>query len=386
VVLLGYTNVFTRTHQWQDQAQYVMGEGEVCGFRQVATGFEGQVQFVLYHARGIPPTTRDLFRALFERFLTRRRVQVVRYPPVICRNAKCRYHQGREEVIRKVQEKKTAMFCSECGRKISLAGVGEIIAAGRGGVERIEKEQATAELRTRYESALVAIKSLARTRRKKRPTCFISYAWGVREHEQWVEKRLATDLRNAGVVEAQFLLEITMAHDLSPFDLAACSRQRGQERGVMFPHVPGQVVIIERRHEDHRMPVAEDEHVLFARLMEHFVPRGVVRPDHSLHGGASKTPRQRSAARRDRGFRSNLRSSSSRLMVFCPRLFSMSSQNSGLLPRRICSSSSPSTPTINAMGWPLRVRITRSCCASSTQRSSVTSSIGTIFIGFPRSS
>jgi WD40 repeat protein/GTPase SAR1 family protein len=199
VVLLGYTNVFTRTHQWQDQAQYVMGEGEVCGFRQVATGFEGQVQFVLYVARGVPPTTRDLFRALFERFLTRRRVQVLRYLPVICPNPKCRYQQGREEVIRKVQDKKKAMFCSECGRKISLAGVEEILPPGRGGVERIEKEHATAELRTRYESALVAIKSLARTRRKKRPTCFISYAWGVREHEQWVEKRLAIDLRNAGI-------------------------------------------------------------------------------------------------------------------------------------------------------------------------------------------
>jgi GTPase SAR1 family protein/Tol biopolymer transport system component len=104
VVLLGYTNVFTRTHQWQDQAQYVMGKGEVSGFRQVATGFEGQAEFVLYHARGVPSATRDLFRALFERFLTRRRVQVVRYPPVICPNAKCCYHQGREEVIRKVQE------------------------------------------------------------------------------------------------------------------------------------------------------------------------------------------------------------------------------------------------------------------------------------------
>jgi GTPase SAR1 family protein len=199
VVLLGYTNVFTRTHQWQDQAQYVMGEGEICGFRQDATGFEGHTQFVLYHAKGVPSTTRDLFRALFERFLTRRRVQVARYSPVICSNAKCRYQQGREEVIRKIREKKQMMHCSECGRKISLAGVGEILTAGRGVVEGIEREQAMAELRTRYESALVAMKSFVRTRRKKRPTCFISYAWGVQEHEQWVEKRLATDLRNAGI-------------------------------------------------------------------------------------------------------------------------------------------------------------------------------------------
>ena len=34
----------------------------------------------------------------------------------------------------------------------------------------------------------------------KPPECFISYAWGVPEHERWVEKRLATDLRKAGIV------------------------------------------------------------------------------------------------------------------------------------------------------------------------------------------
>ncbi len=33
----------------------------------------------------------------------------------------------------------------------------------------------------------------------KRPKCFISYAWGVPEHEHWVENRLATDLQKAGI-------------------------------------------------------------------------------------------------------------------------------------------------------------------------------------------
>jgi len=33
----------------------------------------------------------------------------------------------------------------------------------------------------------------------KPPECFISYAWGVTEHERWVEKRLATDLQKAGI-------------------------------------------------------------------------------------------------------------------------------------------------------------------------------------------
>jgi hypothetical protein len=35
VVLLGYTNDFSRTNQWQDQAEYAFGENEVCGFRQI---------------------------------------------------------------------------------------------------------------------------------------------------------------------------------------------------------------------------------------------------------------------------------------------------------------------------------------------------------------
>jgi small GTP-binding protein len=99
VVLLGYTNVFTRTHQWQDQAQYVMGEREVCGFRQLPTGFEGEAEFVLSFVADVGRPTRDLFRSLFERFLTRRRVKVTRYPPVVCPKWRCGHRQGREEVV-----------------------------------------------------------------------------------------------------------------------------------------------------------------------------------------------------------------------------------------------------------------------------------------------
>jgi hypothetical protein len=35
--------------------------------------------------------------------------------------------------------------------------------------------------------------------RLKRPECFVSYAWGEREHERWVERSLATDLQKAGI-------------------------------------------------------------------------------------------------------------------------------------------------------------------------------------------
>lgn len=45
----------------------------------------------------------------------------------------------------------------------------------------------------------MTVKSVARKRRRKKPACFISYAWGEPKHEQWVEKRLARDLQNAGL-------------------------------------------------------------------------------------------------------------------------------------------------------------------------------------------
>jgi small GTP-binding protein len=199
VVLLGYTNLFTRTHQWQDQAQYVMGEREVCGFRQLPTRFEGEAEFVLYYGKDVGPPTRLLFQGLFERFLTRRRVQITRYPPVVCPNRKFGYRQGREEVVRRVREKSPAMFCSKRGRKVSLAGVGEVVTPGQVARDLIDRERATADMRTLYESALVTVKSLARKKRKKKPACFISYAWGEPKHEQWVETRLARDLQNAGI-------------------------------------------------------------------------------------------------------------------------------------------------------------------------------------------
>ncbi len=153
VVLLGYTNVFTRTHQWQDQAQYVLGEHEVCGFRQVARGIEGEVEFVLYYAKHVVSHTRLLFQGLFERFLTRRRVKIIRYPPVICRKRGCGYRQKREEVVRRIREHRPDMFCSECGKKVSLAGVGEVITSARIDRVEVEQERATADLRTRYEAA-----------------------------------------------------------------------------------------------------------------------------------------------------------------------------------------------------------------------------------------
>ena len=63
VVLLRYTNTFTRTNQWQNQAQYELNEGQICGFQQIVTR-EGDIEFVLYYATSTPTQVRHLFEGL----------------------------------------------------------------------------------------------------------------------------------------------------------------------------------------------------------------------------------------------------------------------------------------------------------------------------------
>ena len=83
VVLLGYTNVFTRTDQWQNQAQYEVEPGEVCGFRQSAER-EGEIEFVLYYGPKVVTSRRGSSSRAFREDPGRRRVSVTRYPPLVC--------------------------------------------------------------------------------------------------------------------------------------------------------------------------------------------------------------------------------------------------------------------------------------------------------------
>jgi small GTP-binding protein len=198
VVLLGYTSVFTRTDQWQNQAQYELGQGDVCGFRQIAER-GGELELVLYYGPKTGQPTRLLFQGLFEKFLTSRRVSVTRYPPLTC--PKCAYRQERAEVVRRTVERLGFLFCSNCGKKIRLAKTGEAVGALPDERQVVELQQATAFARTRFEAALLQLRSFIATQGQPAapPSCFVSYAWGSPEQESWVERQLATDLRNAGV-------------------------------------------------------------------------------------------------------------------------------------------------------------------------------------------
>jgi GTPase SAR1 family protein len=194
VVQLGYTNTFTRTNQWQNQAEYETARGDVCGFRQVNER-EGEIELVLYYSKE-KAGARPLFQGLFEEFLRGRDVDITKFPPVQC--PKCGYRQQRTEVVKRIGEGKGFLFCGECGKKIALPKEGERVALSQPQRRQLGREQERTRRRTAFESALVRVKAVVRDEKKEAPSCFVSYAWGDEGQERWV-RNLGKDLENAGV-------------------------------------------------------------------------------------------------------------------------------------------------------------------------------------------
>lgn len=195
VVLLGYTNTFVRTHQWQNQAQYEMDAGQVCGFQQAFS--DGGIELVLYYGKGTPDFVRAMFSGLFERFLSRRELDISRYQSVKCK--KCGASLARNVVMDQLAKKKDFSFCHECGEKVALPNPEPLTRLSQREEIILDEQQAIAQRRTAFESALVRVKALLRDRgAEAKPTCFISYAWGAAEHQRWVTQ-LAKDLRNAEI-------------------------------------------------------------------------------------------------------------------------------------------------------------------------------------------
>jgi small GTP-binding protein len=195
VVLLGYTNAFRRSNQWRDHAEYEVGPGEICGFRR-SSHADGLVELVIYHSAGSPDSVRMLFQGLFEDFLRRRNVHVLRFPLARC--AQCSFAQERSTVVRRVLEGRTFVICEECGSRIQLTAPVELSGHTADDASMVDQEQLTARIRISYQAALVKIKALARDKGIAAPTCFISYAWGLADDARWVEQ-LAVDLSDAGV-------------------------------------------------------------------------------------------------------------------------------------------------------------------------------------------
>jgi WD40 repeat protein len=196
VVLLGYSNTFTRTNQWQNQAEYEMNPGEICGFKQT-TEQEGEIDLVHYYGPHAGAHVRSLFQGLFETFLLARDVTVTKYAPVVCPN--CHYRPERTEVIKRIKQQKVFVYCGECSNKIVLPTPVIAKPISVSVAPPAAKDQQTAKQRTIFETALSGLKGIQRDRGvNSAPACFISYAWGNEKHEKWV-LRLAKDLENADI-------------------------------------------------------------------------------------------------------------------------------------------------------------------------------------------
>jgi len=195
VVLLGYTQTFTRTDQWRSQARYEMGNGLICGFRQDAER-DGELDLVLYFGTNVGRPVRTLFQGLFESFLARRNLSVFRYEPVVCSNG----HALNRAVVREQLRKGSAFaFCSECGAKLTLPKADEPIQLTRTQRRQVDEQQWFAARRSQFEQAIFQVQSYVESQKLPRPGCFISYAWGNKEQERWVERSLAIDLQKAGI-------------------------------------------------------------------------------------------------------------------------------------------------------------------------------------------
>jgi hypothetical protein len=196
VVLLGYTRTFTRTDQWRRQARYEVGSGLVCGFRLDAEG-DGELELVLYFGPNVGRPVQTLFQGLFESFLARRNLTVVRYEPVAC--PKCTAPLERAVVRSKLREGKAFAFCNDCGEKLVLPRTDEPIQLTHQEQAEVEAQRREAQLRTRFEQALFRVHAHVKDRNVPPLKCFISYAWGKKEQELWVERNLAPDLQKAGI-------------------------------------------------------------------------------------------------------------------------------------------------------------------------------------------
>jgi len=198
VVLLGYTHTFTRTAQWHDNARYEVGDGLVCGFQQEAER-DGELDFVLLFGPSVGAPVRTLFQGLFESFLARRNLTVLRLEPVRCTNEACGHLLDRTVARKRMKDGLAFAFCNDCGEKLVLPKMAEPIQLTREVQTEVDSQRRAAEQRTRFEQAIYRVRAYVAEQKITPPECFISYAWGVPEHERWVEKRLAADLQKAGI-------------------------------------------------------------------------------------------------------------------------------------------------------------------------------------------
>lgn len=194
VVLMGYAPAFTRTNQWRNHARYEIGAGFVCGFR-LDDESSGKLDLAIYFAMNTPVPMRTLFQGLFESLLFQRELAIVRFEAAAC----SRGHGANRAVVRDaVLRGDGGLFCSRCGERVALAGAShQPVELTRLQVDAVDVSRRQADRRSRFEQILFRLKAYA-MEAGVTPVCFISYAWGDAETENWVE-RLAGDLQKGGI-------------------------------------------------------------------------------------------------------------------------------------------------------------------------------------------
>lgn len=195
VVLMGYTQLFTRTDQWRNHARYEVAGERICGFR-LDEERPGEIDLVLYFGENTPIEERKIFEGYFERFLTRPNIRIDRQLPLKCPNG----DEIPRTIIRDLRaKKKEFLYCPECGAKVELAQSQKPLQLSPAGEEKVDAGTLRAERRAKFEEILFRIKTHVGKLPKPAPSCFISYSWGDAAHERWVEKELATDIEKAGI-------------------------------------------------------------------------------------------------------------------------------------------------------------------------------------------
>ncbi|MFD0523566.1 TIR domain-containing protein [Paractinoplanes durhamensis] len=188
-VLLGYAPVFKRVTQWQDQTQYEIEKGQICGLRVIQER-EGELEFVLSYSPATPAYGRALFQGLFEQFLVQRDVEVTRFTPVLCRNG---HRQARSVVVERRRERRGFLYCSECADKVPLPDAEPVGQPAVGVLAKVARQEGYARFRSVYEANLARVKAYVRA--ATAPRCYLSH---TDDQGRWTLD-LMQSLRDAGV-------------------------------------------------------------------------------------------------------------------------------------------------------------------------------------------